>query len=323
MTEAISPNLGLDLLRVTETAALAAGRWMGRGNAVISNRKAARAMTEALNTLNIDGYIVIGEEGRTGESSPLNSGKSVGNGDGPEMDVVVDPIDGTDFLIMGQPDAVSVAGIAPRNSMWAPAPAVYMDKIVVGAEAAESLVPECLDAPAAWTLALVARVKGKSVRDLVVFVLDRPRHKDLIEEIRSTGARVTARSHGDVAGALMAASKDINVDILMGIGGIAEGVISACAVKSLSGAMLGRIAPQSAEERAAVKNANLDENEILTCDEIVTGQNIYFTATGITDGILLSGVNYRGDFAETESIIIRCETGTRRIVHTEHLVKDV
>ncbi len=322
MNESISPNLGLSLVRVTEAAALAAGRWMGRGDPVLANTDATEAMAKSFNTLDIDGSIVVGEEGRLGRPSPLNSGNAIGSGEGSAMDVVADPIDGTSLLIKGSPGAISVAGIAPRGTMWSPAPAVYMEKIIVGAEAAQALVVECMDAPAAWTLALVARVKQKNVRDLVVFVLDRPRHKDLIAEIQTTGARVVARSHGDVAGALMAVSHDVNVDILMGVGGVSEGVVAACAVKAMGGAMLGRLAPLTPEEAAAVQEAGLDTQTILTGDELVKGRNIYFAATGISDGSLLSGVRYHGTMAETESLILRCETGTRRIVHTEHLLED-
>lgn len=321
MSENISPNLGLSLVRVTEAAALAAGRWMGRGDPIAANLTATAAMADTFNTLDVDGCIVIGEEGRLGLASPLNSGNHIGNRNGAPMDIVADPIDGTSLLIKGSPGAISVAGIAPRGSMWAPAPAVYMEKIIVGSRAAEALVPECMDAPAAWTLALVARVTNKHVRDLVVFVLDRPRHADLIQEIQATGARVIARSHGDVSGALMAASQDLNVDILMGIGGVSEGVIAACAVKSLRGAMLGRLAPQSPEEAEAVRVAGLDTQQILTSNELVKGNNIYFAATGISNGGVLNGVHYSGAMAETDSIILRCETGSRRSVHTEHLLE--
>jgi len=320
MSERLSPNLGLSLVRVTESAALAAGRWMGCGNDMLANQLATDAMASTLHSLDIDGYVVVGEEGRLGCESPLNTGATVGSGRGPSMDVVADPIDGTARLIKGLPGALSVAGIAPRGSMWSPYPAVYMEKIVVGAKAAEALVPECMDAPAAWTLALVARAIGKPVRDLAVFILDRPRHKDLISEIQGTGARVMAHSQGDIAGALMAASTDANVDILMGIGGIAEGVIAACAVKALRGAMLGRLAPQTAEERAAVRNAEFDTEKILSCGELVKGDNVFFAATGITGGFLLSGVKYHGNIAKTMSLILRCETGTRRIVRAEHLI---
>jgi fructose-1,6-bisphosphatase II len=197
-----------------------------------------------------------------------------------------------------------------------------MDKIVVDREAAEALVPECMDAPAAWTLALVARVKGKAVRDLVVFVLDRPRHRHLIEEIRDSGARAMLRSDGDVSGALLAASPEIGVDLLMGIGGVSEGVIAACAVKAMRGGMLGRLAPQTDEERAAVGAAGLDTGQILTCDELIASDRIFFAATGITDGAMLHGIRYRGREAKTESLVLRCETGTRRTVRAEHLLAE-
>ena len=259
-------SLGLDLVRVTEAAALSACRWMGLGKVEEANQAAIEAMCQALNTLDMDGRIVIGKEGRLGAHSPLDSGQLVGTGRGPEMDVVVDPIEGRNLLAQGHPDAIAVAGVAPRGSMWSPAPAVYMEKIVVDREAADALVPECMDAPAAWTLALVARVKQKPVRDLVVFVLNRPRHRHLIEEIRAAGARAMLRTDGDVAGSLLAAAPDIGVDILMGTGGVPEGVITACATKAMGGGMLGRLAPQSEEERAAIEAAGLDTQSILTCD---------------------------------------------------------
>ncbi|MBU0510789.1 MAG: class II fructose-bisphosphatase [Chloroflexi bacterium] len=319
MSEHISPNLGLDLVRVTEAAALAAGRWMGLGRPNEAHHFAARAMAKVLNTLDIDGYIVVGEEGKLGLHSPLDSGLKVGTGNGLPMDVVADPIDGTKLLALGRPDAIAVAGLAPRGAMWQPSPAVYMEKIIVDYQVADALVLERMDAPAPWTLALVARVKKKKVSDLVVFILDRPRHKDLIDEIRAAGARILLREQGDIAGALMVAANDVNVDILMGVGGVSEGVMSACAVKSLGGAMLGRLAPQSDAERAAVEAAGLDTRQILTCDELVSGEDIYFAATGITDGVLLSGLRYHGNMAETESMVIRCKTGTRRIIRAEHL----
>jgi fructose-1,6-bisphosphatase II len=314
-------NLGLDLVRATEAAALSAGRWMGLGRQDEADQSAAEAMYDALNTLDMDGRIVVGEEGKLGTHSLLDSGQRVGTGHGPKMDVVVDPIEGRNLLAQGHPDAIAVVGVAPRGSMWAPTSAVYMDKIVVDCEAAEALVPECMDAPAAWVLALVARVKKKPVRDLVVFVLNRPRHRHLIEEIRVAGARAMLRTDGDVSGALLAATPDSGVDILMGIGGVSEGVISACAVKAMKGGMLGRLAPQSDDEEAAVQTAGLEPGRILTCHELVSSDEIFFAATGITDGALLSGVRYRGAEAETESLVLRCETGTRRLIHAEHLMK--
>ena len=175
---------------------------------------------------------------------------------------------------------------------------------------------------AAWTLALIARAKKKQVRDLVVFILDRPRHYNLIDEIRTAGARVISRSEGDIAGALMAVTKNVNIDIMMGVGGISEGVIAACAIKCFGGAMLGRLAPQTEEEKSAVQEAGLDTKQILTCDELVSGCDVFFAATGITDGVLLSGVRYHGEWAETESMVVRCQTGTRRIIHAEHRLED-
>ncbi|RME48430.1 MAG: class II fructose-bisphosphatase [Chloroflexi bacterium] len=320
MNEHPPRNLGLDLVRATEAAALSAGRWMGLGKPAEADSAAAQAMYEALNTLDMDGHIVIGEEVKLGEHSPLDTGQRVGTGDGPEVDVVVDPIDGRRLLAEGRSGAIAVAAVAPQGSMWSPAAGAYMEKIVVNEEAAGALVPECMDAPAAWTLALVARVKKKSVRDLIVFVLERPRHYDLIEEIRAAGARVLLRADGDIGGALLAASSRSNVDILMGVGGVPEGVIAACAVKSMGGAMLGRLAPQSEEERASIEAAGIDTSQILTCEELVASNEIFFAATGITDGMLLSGVHYHGNRAETESLILRCETGIRRVIHTEHRI---
>jgi fructose-1,6-bisphosphatase II len=321
MTETISPNLGLDLVRVTEAAALTAGRFMGLGIVDRLNYETAGAMAKAFNTLNIQGQIVVGEEGKLGIHTNLDSGAQVGSGDGPLLDVVADPVDGAILLSQGRPNAIAVAGLAPQGSMWAPTPGIYMEKIIVDQQAADALVHECMDAPVAWTLALVARVKKKKINDLVVFILDRPRHQDLIEEIRTTGARIMLEDQGDVSGALMAASQDVNVDVLFGIGGVPEGVIAACAVKSLGGAMLGRLAPQSPQERKKITEAGLDTQQILTCDELVAGQDIYFAATGITDGVLLSGIQYRGRIAKTESLVIRAKTGTRRIIHAEHLIE--
>jgi fructose-1,6-bisphosphatase II len=314
-------NLGLDLVRVTEAAALSAGRWMGLGRRREADQAAIDAMAEALNTLDMDGRIVVGEEGKLGTHSALDSGQRVGTGHGPEMDVVVDPIDGRNLLAQGHPDAISVVAVAPRGSMWAPAAGVYMDKIVVDREAAAALVPECMDAPAAWTLALVARVKEKPVRDLVVFVLNRPRHRHLIEEIRAAGARAVLRTDGDISGALLAAAPDVGIDLLMGIGGLSEGVISACAVRAMGGGMLGRLAPQSQEEQAAVEAEGLDTRRILDCHGLIAGREIFFAATGITDGRLLAGVRYRRGCADTESLVLRGETGTRRLIRAEHAMQ--
>ena len=321
MSQPSPRNWGFDLVRTTEAAARAAGRWMGLGKRDEADQAAIEAMARAINTLEMDGHVVIGEEAKFGIHSPLESGRRVGAGVGPAMDVVVDPIDGRNLLAQGRSGAIAVAAVAPRGSMWSPTAAIYMDKIVVDRDAAGALVDECLDAPAAWTLALVARSKKKEVRDLVVFVLDRPRHQDLIDEIRKAGARVMLRGDGDIAGALLAATPGSSVDVLMGTGGVPEGVIAACAIKALGGAMLGRLSPQSESERAAVAAAGYDLRNILSCDELIASDQIFFAATGITDGPLLNGVRYHGDRAETQSMVLRCDTGTRRIIYAEHNVE--
>lgn len=317
-----SRNIGLDLIRVTENTSLAASRWIGSGDFLGAHRAANVAMARTLNTMPMIGHVVIGEEKRVEDQASLCGGASIGNGDGPEVDLAVDPIDGTSLLVKGRPGAISVIGVAPRGSMWSPVPALYMDKIVVDREAADALVPECLDAPAAWTLALVARVKGKAVRDLSVIVLARSRHEDLIEEIRATGARILLREEGDAEGALVAAMPDTNVDILMGIGGASQGVLSACAVRAVGGGMLARLAPQTDAERQSVQEAGLDLDRIWTVNEIIRSDKAFFAATGITDSALLPAVSFHGHYGDTHSLLIRSETGTRRFIHAEHLLAE-
>jgi fructose-1,6-bisphosphatase II len=319
--EHLSRNLGLDLVRVAEAAALAAGRWMGFGDPISANQAAAEAMANALNTLDICGVIVIGEEFKIRDQSPLASGQMVGNCNGEPMDVVLDAIDGAKILARSHSDAISVIGATPRGAMLSLFPAKYVEKIIVDKEAAGALVPECMDAPAAWTLALVARVKKKAVSDLVVFVLDRPRHQALIQEIRAAGARVLLRSDGDVAGAL-ATLTHTRADIVMGSGGAAQCLLSACAVKSLSGGMLSRLTPQSDEERANVERAGLDLRKIYTVDDLISGDEIFFAATGITDGAVLSGVRYLSGEGHTESLVLRSQTGTRRIIQSTHRISE-
>ena len=321
MSNQLPSNLGLNLVRVTEAAALAAGRWMGLKQPQLADRATKQVMVDTLNQIDIDGAIVVGEEEKLGIHSSLDSGLNVGTGEGPSLDVVLDPIDGTELLAIGHSDAISVIGVAPRGSMSSLYPSVYMDKIVVDREAADFLVPECIDAPVAWTLALIARGKNKRVRDLVVFVLNRPRHKDLIDEICTAGARVILRSQGDIAGAIMAASPHVHVDLLMGVGGVSEGVIAACGIKSLGGAILGRLAPQTDHEHAAIQDAGLDTSQIYTSEDFVSGEEVFFIATGVTDGTLMSGVRYRGDRAQTESIVLRGKTKTRRGIITEHMIE--
>ena len=321
MNSHLRRNLGLDLVRVTEATAVQAARWMGLGRRREADETAIRAMAEGLNSLEMNGVIVIGEESKLGLHSPLDSGNRIGNGEGPEMDVVVDPIDGTNLLVHGRTGAISAVGVAPRGTMWSPYPAAYMEKLVVDREVAHALVKEALDAPPAWTLAMIARIKKKTVRDLVVFVLDRPRHQDLIEEIRMAGARVALRREGDIAGAILAAMPNSSIDVLMGIGGAAEGVMAACAVKALRGAMLVRLAPQSEEERAQVLEAGHDLQRIMNQDELIQGDDVFFAATGVTEGMLLDGVQYAGGFARTHSLVLRSLTGARRMIRAERLLE--
>lgn len=313
-----SRNIGLDLVRVTETTALAAGRWIGSGDFLGAHRAATQAMADALNTLEMDGRIVVGEEGRLGDRSPLCSNQILGTGDGASVDIVVDPIDGTLLMIKGMPGAISVVGMAPRDTIWSPTPAKYMEKIIVDREAAKVLVPECLDAPAAWTLALIARAKNKAVNDLAVVVLDRPRNQDLIKELRTAGARVLLRAEGDAEGALVCITPGTGIDLLMGIGGAPQGVMAACAVRALGGGMLARLSPQGDDERAAILEAGLDPHAVMTQKDLVTSNQIFFAVTGITNSVLLSEMHFVGAHASTHSLLIRGETGTRRFIEAEH-----
>ncbi len=315
------PHPGLGLVRATEAAALVAGRWMGLGDPQSGDLEAQDAMVEALNLLPMQGRIVSGEESRLGGHSPLDSGSHVGAGRGPELDVEVNAIDGAKLVAEGKTGAMSVAAFAPPGAMWNLAPAAYMERIVVDRTVADALGPEALDAPPAWILALVARKKGKEIRDLIVFVLDRPRHEDLIGEIRKVGARVYLQEGGDIGGSLLAADPDGAVDLMIGTGGAAEGLITACAVKALGGGMLGRLAPQGEEEKRDCLDAGIDLSRIYTCRDMVLGNEVYFSATGITDSAILHGVRYRGDTVETQSLVLRYETGTRRLINKENRIK--
>ncbi len=322
MTEELLRNYTLDLVRATEHTALAAGRWIGLGNRAETDRVATEVMHEWLNYISMDGTVAISERPRLGFETILAAGRRIGDGTGPVMDVVVDAVDGVGLLVEGQPGAISAVCMIPTGHLWKPAQATYMEKIVVNRAVGAALVPECLDAPAAWTLALIARVVGKSVRDLVVFVLDRPRHHSLIEDIRRAGARAQIHHDGDVAGALLAASPQSKVDVLMGVGGFSEGVLAACAVRAMGGAMLGRMAPMDEVETKALQAQGFDVNKILTEREIVGTDQIYFAATGVTDGMLLNGVSFQGNWAHTHSMMIRGETGIRRMIHTEHFIEE-
>ena len=317
MSESPSRNLALELVRVTEAAALAAGRWMGRGQKEAGDGVAVEAMRLMLSTVDMNGVVVIGE-GAKDEAPMLYDGEAIGNGNGPMVDVAVDPVEGTALLAHGRPDAISVVGVAPRGAMWSPGPAFYMNKFVVGREAREALCPDILNAPVAKALKAIADALHKPIDDLTVFVLDKPRHQQLISDIRAAGARVLLRTDGDVAGALMAVTPRSGVDALIGIGGTPEGVIAACAVRALGGAMLGQLAPQKPGEREAVLSASLDLDRVLTERDLVQSDDVFFAASGITDGVLMPGVHYTAGGATTDSIVIRGKTGTWRTVHAEH-----
>ncbi|MFT7699846.1 MAG: fructose-1,6-bisphosphatase II [Candidatus Krumholzibacteriia bacterium] len=312
---------GLGLVRVTEEGALAAARWVGLDQRHTADEAAHNAVTSALRQLPMRGYIVSGEEGRVGENTLLDSGCAVGSGTGPEMDVEINAIDGATLVADGRPGSMSVAALAPRGTLWSPGPAVYLQKLVVDRTVADAIGPDALDAPPAWTLATVARAKGKDIRDLAVFILDRPRHAELIKEVRQAGARVLLRIGGDIGGAMMAADPNVSVDALMGIGGAAEGLMASCAVKALGGAIMARVTPQSEAELRACQEGNVDLKRILTRDDLVSGDEVFFSATGITDGGLLRGIDFHGGTATSHSLVLRYETGTRRVINTEHRLK--
>lgn len=315
-------NLGLDLLRATEAAALSAGRWVGLGRPLEADAAATDRMHATLNLVDMEATVAVGEEVRIETCDQLETSQCVGRGGGPAVDLVVDPIDGRDLVAGGLPGAIAVMAVAPAGALWRPRSAAYMEKVVVDSEVADALVPEVLEAPAAWTLALVARAKGKDVEDLTVFVLDRSRHTDLIAEIRDAGAHVMLQREGDVTGALLAGLPEKSVDLLMGVGGIPEGLIAACALRAMGGAMVARLSPQSQEERDDIESAGLDIERILLTEEMVSSEEVFFAATGITDGPLLSGVRYRGRRAESNSLVMRGQTKTRRLIQAWHVLEE-
>ena len=306
-------NLGMDLARVTEAAALAAGRWMGRGDKEAADQAAVDAMRLVLNTVPMDGIVVIGE-GEKDEAPMLFNGEEIGAG-GPQCDIAVDPIDGTTLTSLGRNNGISVIGVAERGSMFDPGPCVYMEKIAVGPEARDVID---LDAPVKANLEAVAKAKGEQVKDVTAVILDRDRHADIIRECREAGARIKLISDGDVAGAIAVAWPDSGSDILFGIGGTPEGVIGACALKSLGGVLLGRLWPRNENERKAAVDAGYDLSRVLTTDDLVSGEDVFFAASGITDGDFLRGVHYRGDGATTDTLVMRSKSGTIRRIQATH-----
>jgi fructose-1,6-bisphosphatase II len=312
--EAPDRNLAMELVRVTEAAAMAAGRWVGRGDKNGGDGAAVDAMRQLVGSVSMRGVVVIGE-GEKDEAPMLYNGEEVGNGEGPWCDVAVDPIDGTTLMAKGMPNAVAVLAVAERGAMFDPSAVFYMEKLAVGPEAADVID---LTAPVAENIRRVAAAKHLDVTDVTVCVLDRPRHDQLVADIRLTGARIHFLSDGDVAGAISAARPNTGVDMLYGIGGTPEGIITAAAMKCMGGAMQGRLWPKDDDERARAIAAGHDLDRVLTADELVRGDNVFFCATGITDGDLLRGVHYRGGGCTTQSIVMRSKSGTVRMIDGYH-----
>jgi fructose-1,6-bisphosphatase II len=307
-------NLALELVRVTEAAALAASRWMGRGDKEGADGAAVDAMRVVLGTVPMDGIVVIGE-GEKDEAPMLFNGEKIGDGTPPQTDIAVDPIDGTTLTSKGLGNAVAVIAVSERGTMFNPGPCVYMEKIAVGPEAAGRV---SLDLSPAENLKAVAAAKGEEVRDVTAVILDRPRHEGLIDEVRSTGARIRLIPDGDVVGGISTAAPESGADILFGIGGTPEGVITAAALKAMGGELIGRLWPRTEEERATAVAEGYDLEQILTTDDLVAGDNCFFAATGITDGDLLKGVHYDSRGATTSSLVMRSKSGTVRRVEARH-----
>ncbi|MBT3166934.1 class II fructose-bisphosphatase [Streptomyces sp. Vc74B-19] len=313
-SEAPDRNLALELVRVTEAAAMAAGRWVGRGDKNGADGAAVRAMRTLVSTVSMNGVVVIGE-GEKDEAPMLFNGERVGDGTGPECDIAVDPIDGTTLTAKGMTNAIAVLAAAERGSMFDPSAVFYMDKLVTGPEAADFVD---INAPVSVNIRRVAKAKRVTPEDVTVVILDRPRHEGIIKEIRDTGARIKLISDGDVAGSILALREGTGIDLLLGVGGTPEGIISACAVKCLGGTIQGKLWPKDDEERQRAIDAGHDLDRVLTTEDLVTGDNVFFVATGITDGELLRGVRYRSETATTDSIVMRSKSGTVRRIDSEH-----
>lgn len=308
-------NIALELVRVTEAAAMAASRWVGRGKKNDGDGAAVDAMRALISTVSMQGVVVIGE-GEKDNAPMLYNGEEVGDGTGPACDVAVDPIDGTTLMAKGMPNAIAVLALADRGTMFDPSAVFYMEKIAVGPEAAGAIN---INAPVADNLNNIAAAKKKPMRDLTVCVLDRPRHRELVADIRAAGARIKFITDGDVAGAIAAARDGSAVDVLMGIGGTPEGIIAACALKCMGGEMQGKLWPKDDEERQRAIDAGHDLDRVLKIADLVTGENVFFCATGITDGELLRGVRYDAGGAHTQSLVMRSSSGTIRQIDSRHV----
>ena len=309
-------NLALELVRVTESAALAAGRIMGHGNKEAADQAAADAMHLMLNTIEMEGVIVVGE-GKKDETTVLYEGERLGAGEAPQVDIGVDPVDGSRLLACGMPNSIAAVALAPRGTMFKSGPFVYMKKIVVGDEAKSAID---IEAPVEDNLRNVAHAKGKNIRELMIVVLDRPRHDRLVDKIRKSGARLRLITDGDIAGALMTVFAGTGVDMLMGIGGTAEGILTACALRCMNGTMMGKLYAQNDAERKHAEELNIDLDKVLTLDDLVSSDDVCFAATGVTTGLLLKGVDYGPTATFTESLAMRGATGTvRKILATHRL----
>jgi len=307
-------NLALELVRVTEAGAMAAARWVGRGDKNGADGAAVHAMRLLINTVSMNGVVVIGE-GEKDQAPMLYNGEEVGDGSGPACDVAVDPINGTRLTANGMPNAISVLAVSARGSMYDPSAVFYMSKLVTG-PAAAGVVD--IEAPVADNIAKVAKAKGCSPHDVTVVILDRPRHAQLVSDVRTAGARIQLITDGDVAGAIMAARDGTGLDLLLGIGGTPEGIIAACAIKCLGGTIQGRLAPRDEAERQRALDAGHDLKQVLTTDDLVASEDAFFAATGITDGELLAGVRYRAGGATSHSLVMRARSGTIRTITSEH-----
>jgi fructose-1,6-bisphosphatase II len=307
-------NLAMELMRATEAAALAAGRWMGRGDKNAADGAAVEAMRVVLNSVAMDAVVVIGE-GEKDEAPMLFNGEQIGVGDGQRMDIAVDPIDGTTLTSLGRGGAISVIAMSERGTMFDPGPCVYMEKIAAGPAAADAID---IDAPVTANLEAVAKALGEKVSDVTAVILDRDRHADIIRECRDAGARIRLIPDGDVAGAISIAWRNSGNDILFGIGGTPEGVLAACALKALGGTIQGKLWPRDDAERRAALDAGYELDKVLMLDDLVSGDDVFFAATGITDGELLRGVRYWGDGAGTQSLVMRSKSGTIRMIDAQH-----
>ena len=307
-------NLALELVRVTESAAMAGSRWVGRGDKNGADGAAVDAMRTVLSTVPMSGIVVIGE-GEKDEAPMLFNGEAVGDGSQPDTDVAVDPIDGTSLTASGRGNAISVIAVSERGTMFDPGPCFYMEKVAVGPDAVGSID---ITASPTQNLKWVAKAKGESVRDLTVMILDRPRHDDLIAEVRSTGARIKLISDGDIYGAIATCWPNAGVDIMFGIGGTPEGVTAAAALKCMGGEIQGRLWPRNDEERTAAAEAGYDLSKILTTNDLVRGDNCFFAATGVTDGELLRGVRFTPGVVHTQSLVMRSRSGTVRLIDAQH-----